>query len=163
MYKKALIAIKPSKILPNEIGVFALRNLPKGTVISNKKVVREKLFKLKTYNNLDKITKERVDGFLGVVYDGFFSNEDINQMPISWHCNHSCEPNIGYNKKSEMITLRCISTNQELLLDYALCNTHPKWELKCRCGSKKCRGIITGNDWKNVDYFKKNLDISCWY
>lgn len=155
-YPPAIIAIKCSKRFPSQVGVFALRNLKKGTIIGKARFGGERLFSKKVYESLDKITKDRVNAFCGMVYDGFFSVPDINYMPIHHQCNHSCNPNIGFDRHDNMILIKNVRANNELFLDYGFVNTDPDFTLRCKCGSKKCRKIVTGNDWKDSDYFKKN-------
>jgi hypothetical protein len=38
---------------------------------------------------------------------------------------------------------------EEVTMDYAMHFADPHWMMKqpCRCGSRLCRGQITGNDW----------------
>jgi len=59
------------------------------------------------------------------------------------HCylNHSCKSNVFYytiNKIGFLLSMREILENEELTLDYSLCNFDGQvWE--CRCGSSNCR------------------------
>ena len=154
-FPKAIIGIKCSKMLPGEVGVFALRNLKKGTIYGRADYGGEKMFSKKVYKSLDKITQKRVHDFCGMYDDGFISIPDVNYMPIHYHCNHSCEPNAGF-KNDNMVLIKDVNAGEEILLDCAFSTTDPDFVLHCKCGSKKCRKIITGNDWKNPEYFKKN-------
>jgi len=57
--------------------------------------------------------------------------------------NHSCRPNcylriVGH--RVEVYTLRAIKPGEELLIDYG--QTPHLGGMKCRCGSKKCKGSI---------------------
>lgn len=75
--------------------------------------------------------------------------------------NHSCDPNCGIRVNEtgahNFVAIREISVNEEITFDYAMRNYiidyFPK---KCMCGSKKCRGRITGwidlPDEKKKDY-----------
>ncbi len=155
-FPPAIIEIKASKLLPGEVGLFALRGLLKGEIINDATQVREKLYSLEAYRNLDEITKYQVDKFCAVAYDGFYSIPNINYLPISWFCNHSCDPNVGFDRNDNLVLIKDVGTGEELFLDYAFCITNPEWSLVCRCGSTKCRRIITGNDWKNPEYFNAN-------
>ena len=57
------------------------------------------------------------------------------------YLNHSCEPNVFYyttNKIIFLLAMRDIKENEELTLEYSLCNFGGKvWD--CRCGSSNCR------------------------
>ena len=46
--------------------------------------------------------------------------------------------------------MRDIQAGEELCHDYAMARSLT-YELKCRCGSNLCRGIVTGEDWKRKD------------
>jgi len=72
--------------------------------------------------------------------------------------NHSCEPNCGIEVNEsgahDFVAIKDISVNEEITFDYAMRNYiidyFPK---KCMCGSKRCRGRITG--WENLPDEKK--------
>ena len=56
--------------------------------------------------------------------------------------NHSCDPNAGIRKRSELFALRDIAKGQEITYDYSATIAPTEWSMKCKCGSKLCRGII---------------------
>jgi len=66
--------------------------------------------------------------------------------------NHSCDPNCGIHVNEtgghDYIAMRNISVGEELTFDYAMRNYTIDFFPNCGCGSKKCRGKITG--WKNL-------------
>jgi SET domain-containing protein len=151
-----IITAKPSKLIPGEIGLFALRNLKKGTIINKAFACGEKFFSKYVYDKLDNITKNAITTYCTKVYDGFFSIPDLNYLPLQSFCNHSCEPSCGFDAKGNSVLIRNVRKGEEITIDYGFMNTDPKYRLQCLCGSKKCRKIITGNDWKNPEYYKKN-------
>ena len=69
--------------------------------------------------------------------------------------NHSCKPNAGFNGQIFLVSMRDICKGEEITFDYGMVLYRTKgiksYKLKCLCGSKKCRGYITDNDWKNLD------------
>jgi uncharacterized protein len=70
--------------------------------------------------------------------------------------NHSCDPNCGMMDSVRVITMRDISLNESLTLDYAMINSG-KRELNgdcflCQCGADMCRRTITGKDYRMVGY-----------
>ena len=72
--------------------------------------------------------------------------------------NHSCSPNCGIavNKSGghDFVAIRDFSEDKEITFDYAMRNyTIDYFPSKCRCGSKNCRGKITG--WKDLTSEKK--------
>ncbi|MFA7209123.1 MAG: SET domain-containing protein-lysine N-methyltransferase [Parcubacteria group bacterium] len=156
-FPPVIIGVKPSKMLPGEAGLFALRSLKKGTIIIDHDFsYSDKFFGKDVYEKLDRITKEVVGHFGTQVQDGFYAVPNMNYMPIAWLGNHSCEPNMGYDKKGSLILIKNVKSGEELTHDYGFSVTDPEYKMPCLCGSKNCRKIITGNDWKNPEYFKKN-------
>ncbi len=73
--------------------------------------------------------------------------------------NHSCDPNVGIVGQIFFVAMRDIKIDKDIVFDYAMVLYHPKntkpYKMKCLCGSKDCRGIITDNDWKIKKLQKK--------
>lgn len=69
--------------------------------------------------------------------------------------NHSCNPNAGFTGQIGLVAMRDITSGEEVCLDYAMCDGTPYDEFICSCGSKYCRGNITGEDWKRPDLRKR--------
>ncbi len=72
--------------------------------------------------------------------------------------NHSCDPNCGIRVNEtgahDYVAMRNISINEEITFDYAMRNYNVDYFPKqCMCGTKKCRGKITG--WKDLPDEKK--------
>ena len=68
---------------------------------------------------------------------------------VTYFINHSCEPNVWMENAYTLAAKRDINKGEELTIDYAIFegdNYKSKWE--CKCGSKLCRKMITGSDWK---------------
>ncbi|MFA5801280.1 MAG: SET domain-containing protein-lysine N-methyltransferase [Thermoleophilia bacterium] len=74
--------------------------------------------------------------------------------------NHSCDPNCGISVNEtgahDFVAIREIIADEEITFDYAMRNYgigfFPK---QCGCGSKGCRGKITG--WKDLPDERKKL------
>jgi SET domain-containing protein len=68
--------------------------------------------------------------------------------------NHSCDPNLRAHtwhedeKKIVYYSRRPIKAGEELTVDYHF-DWDPKNQVKCTCGSPKCRGTINDPAWKN--------------
>ena len=85
-------------------------------------------------------------------------NEYVLHAGLITKVNHSCDPNCGIRANEtgahDYVAIKIISVNEEITFDYAMRNYiidyFPK---KCMCGSKKCRGKITG--WKDLPGEKK--------
>ncbi|MEZ0227737.1 MAG: SET domain-containing protein [Planctomycetota bacterium] len=59
------------------------------------------------------------------------------------YMNHHCDPAVRGVTPQFQITVRDVHPGEELTCEYAECNID---FLECRCGSKKCRGPIKGED-----------------
>jgi uncharacterized protein len=69
--------------------------------------------------------------------------------------NHSCEPNCGLAGQIVVVALRGIEAGEQLTFDYAMCDGYPEILFSCECGSKKCRGEVTGDDWRHLELQKR--------
>ncbi len=57
--------------------------------------------------------------------------------------NHSCEPNAGFlDGQPVLYALRDITNGEEICWDYSTSICEAGWSLACRCGSRRCRGVI---------------------
>ncbi len=64
------------------------------------------------------------------------------------HLNHSCDPNIGVRGQITFVAMRDIPPGAELTIDYAMIDGDPSERMECACGSRACRRVITGGDWR---------------
>lgn len=69
---------------------------------------------------------------------------------IKLYNNHSCNPNCGMHGEITFVAMREIAVGEELTIDYAFVDNED-YSFECHCGSKNCRHIITGFDWKIKD------------
>ncbi|MFA6568144.1 MAG: SET domain-containing protein-lysine N-methyltransferase [Victivallales bacterium] len=81
--------------------------------------------------------------------------------------NHSCSPNAGLKGQIVLVAMREIEADEEITFDYAMC-LHPspgapRYEMKCCCGAKKCRGVVTEDDWQRRDLRKRYKGYFSWY
>ncbi len=60
--------------------------------------------------------------------------------------NHSCTPNAGIHGLYKLVAMRNISTDEEILLDYAVTENSDWYMENCLCGSPNCRKNIHGYD-----------------
>jgi SET domain-containing protein len=119
-------------------GVFAVRNFRKGEV-----VVRWDVSHKFTHEGLKKLSQDD-QNHTSYIGKGIY----VLMQPPSKFVNHSCEPNT-YVKNYCDTALRNIKKGEEITTDYSL-NGVDAWELKCNCGSKKCRKIVYG-DFRKLD------------
>lgn len=67
------------------------------------------------------------------------------------YLNHSCDPNAGFDGQIVVVAIRDIAPEEEVCIDYAMCDSSPYDEFDCACGAATCRGRVTGNDWMRPD------------
>ena len=78
------------------------------------------------------------------------------------HLNHSCEPNLGLQGQIVFVAMRDIAAGEELTVDYAMIGDEPD-EMRCHCGNKGCRGLITGFDWRRSELQKRYHGYFSWF
>jgi len=154
---EVIIELKPSRIVNGEVGVFSVKDLAKGTIIWDGGQQEESFFSWSVYRKLDKVTQRKVDAFCLGTQQGFYSPPDINYLTIPWYLNHSCNGNVGFDRKGNFILIDSIEGDIELCYDYGLAESNPRFKMKCMCRSENCRKIITGNDWRDPQFRKANL------
>jgi uncharacterized protein len=77
--------------------------------------------------------------------------------------NHSCDPNCRMyvvGNRAFLYSLYVIPVGAELTFDYSTTSTdtHETWKMNCKCGSYKCRKVISG--FQYLDSTLKNNYIS---
>jgi hypothetical protein len=153
-----IIELRPSRMIKGEIGLFAVRNLKKGTIIALATRMGETFVSWTAYNQSDKKTQIKIQQFCLQTNEGFYIPDDLNYLSVPWYMNHSCSYNVGFDKDGNYITARDIVNGEELVIDYGLAISNPVYKLTCKCKSKNCRKEITGNDWHNDKFITKNKD-----
>ena len=144
------IIVKKSKV--DRKGVFARKNIKKGEVIiiwHPKKIV--------TKTKLKKLSEDE-QNHTTPTGDGRYIVMGVPERYV----NHSCNPNCYIKMKTiaikDVYALRDIQEGEELTSDYTLTSVDQFagmgfWEGDCKCGSKNCRGILTG------DFFTLSKEI----
>lgn len=88
---------------------------------------------------------------------------------VKIYINHSCNPNCGLRGEITFVAMREIQEGEEITFDYAFLDNED-YEFVCSCGSKNCRHIVTGYDWRIksiqekyypyfASYLKEKIDI----
>jgi uncharacterized protein len=90
------------------------------------------------------------------IADGFHlaAVQEAEYEPVMLFLNHSCEPSVGFAGNVVLVAMRNISAGEELTTDYALFDDHDE-AMRCRCGTRSCRGTISGRDWQRPDLQRK--------
>lgn len=74
---------------------------------------------------------------------------------VAHHANHSCEPTLWHVGAHELATRHPLAAGDELTVDYATLSGADGLDLSCRCGSGRCRGRITSDDWRLPDLWER--------
>ncbi|MFA5745065.1 MAG: SET domain-containing protein-lysine N-methyltransferase [Candidatus Paceibacterota bacterium] len=126
------LVIKSTKKYGN--GVFATEEIKKGEVIHVLSGQRmDSVEMAKRVNS----KKEYIDDPFQI---GKRTYIDLNEFSRTF--NHSCDPNGGIRKRSELFALRDIKNGEEITYDYSATIAPTRWSMKCKCGSKNCRKIL---------------------
>ncbi|MCH7493002.1 SET domain-containing protein [Patescibacteria group bacterium] len=133
---------EPSQSLIQGSGVFAKKKIYKGESVGVLGGVVVHKNQIKKYWQLMTHVGIQID-------DSFFivptTREELEKHGVF---NHSCEPNIGFSNSITFVTIKDIEPGQELVFDYAFCETL-RDSFTCRCGTKTCRKKISPEDWKS--------------
>ncbi|MFA5992915.1 MAG: SET domain-containing protein-lysine N-methyltransferase [Candidatus Pacearchaeota archaeon] len=122
-------------------GLYANKNFKKGELL-----FKIDLSKLKTYSS-EETKNHPQNEHADYVGKGRYV---ITFHPYSY-INHSCNPNVLIKhdtiKKSRFYAMRDIKVGEQLTYDYgvnALDQIDKElWKVKCKCGSKNCRKILS--------------------
>lgn len=124
-----LIYVKQTK--DRGIGVFATQDIKKDELIAE--------FRGPVVNieSLEGIPREVQDHLYNIGIGKYI----IAKEPAV-RTNHSCEPNAGIKDDVYLVAMRNIKKDEEVTFDYSMI-TADNWELKCACGTKSCRKLIS--------------------
>lgn len=99
------------------------------------------------------------DNGLQITEDLVLSIRDKHHLGGINFFNHSCNPNAGIKGQIFLVAMRAISIGEEITFDYAMTlgksEIAPSYNMKCLCGERNCRGVITDEDWKIPELQKK--------
>lgn len=70
--------------------------------------------------------------------------------------NHSCDPNCGLLGETVLIAKQDIEVGEELTFDYGTCDASDYDEFDCACTARRCRGRVTGDDWRDPTFQARN-------
>jgi len=152
-YISGKIYLSNSKI--HNIGMFAKEKICKGDIVF-----------IKGGHILEKheiYTSKTINSYLPID-DNFFIAARTKQEEelVKLFINHSCDPNCGLRGEITFIAIDDIQKNEELTCDYAFIDNED-YTFECTCGSKMCRGTVTGYDWKRKDIQQKYLNFFASY
>ncbi|HAN09484.1 MAG TPA: SET domain-containing protein-lysine N-methyltransferase [Clostridiales bacterium] len=137
------------------VGTFAREDIKKGEMIyirSGTLMTKKEAFYYKTADGYWPITDDYV---LAATNEDEFKLQKV-------YVNHSCDANCGIRGEITLVAMRDIKKGEEITQDYGLLDNE-EYSFKCNCGSKNCRGIVTGFDWKIEELQKKYYDYFASY
>jgi hypothetical protein len=106
-----------------------------------------------TTDDFESLSEEMQNFPFQIGDDLFLAPRDEEDIGVGERINHSCDPNVGFSGPIHLVALRDIEAGEQIFLDYATCvaSDDGAFVMECTCGSPKCRGTITGEDWKLAD------------
>lgn len=132
-------------------GVFSTRPYSKGEVVhtlSGNKLTLEQIVARVVSGN------ENEDDIFQIGKRRYYDLNEISRL-----FNHSCNPNMGIRKTSELFALRDIDKGEQLTYDYSTSVAPTDWIMRCHCGEKNCRRKIqdiTTIPRKQLEYYVAN-------
>ncbi|HEY2614278.1 MAG TPA: SET domain-containing protein-lysine N-methyltransferase [Chthoniobacterales bacterium] len=76
--------------------------------------------------------------------------------------NHSCDANLGVRGNIVFVAIRPIRAGEELTHDWCMTDDDD-YSVECRCGSSKCRQILSGKDWRRPELQERYAGYFSWY
>ena len=143
------------------VGVFAAEDIKKGTTIAT---LCGEIIGFDECLKRIKAGKEEQTDSLQV---GLERDMDLDEFSRIF--NHSCQPNAGLRRTSELIAISRIKRGREITYDYSATvgPNIPKqlWTMRCRCRSKNCRksiGNVLTVPKKQLDKYRKAGALQDW-
>ncbi|MGC1176974.1 MAG: SET domain-containing protein [Candidatus Saccharimonadales bacterium] len=146
----------PSKT--HHLGFFAKEHIKKGEVLAIKggHIIDRKTL----LDNLKVIQSSQLQ-ITDDLYIAPLNSEETQQSMV--YCNHSCEPNGGYQGQVVFMAMRDIAAGEEILSDYAMYLDDDIMRFDCNCQTVSCRKLITGRDWQRPELQAKYKGYFVWF
>lgn len=126
-------------------GLFATVDIPRRSLVvfDTGRVVTEKEYLSFT------LTQKR--GTYQIDARTFLAPHNFDNPNLELLVNNSCNPNLFHAGRGLWLAWRRIKAGEEITCDYVVFQTNEYGEYDtytCLCGSKNCRGRLSGDDWK---------------
>ena len=131
--------------------MFAVEPIATGEVVVDYSDGTGKILSTK---EADALYEQGNDYMLQVDDDLFFVATNGEELEDADFLNHSCDANLGVRGSLRFVALRDIEAGEELTFDYAMTESS-EWRMECGCGSSRCRGAVTGKDWRLPELRKR--------
>ncbi len=104
-----------------------------------------------------KVNKGKKDALDNPDWIGIAKDQWIDPARPYKFLNHSCDASAGIKGRLSLVALRDMKEGDEITIDYSTIEGDALWEMKCACGSKKCRGIVRSIQYMPEDSYKHYL------
>jgi uncharacterized protein len=154
-YRSPKTAVRPSPIQGQ--GLFAAAPIARGEIVA-----------VKGGHVLSRAQWAALEPVLGpaeiqLTEDLVIAPVNADEQPGSMlYSNHSCDPNTAIRGQIVLVAMRDIAAGEELTHDWATTDDGD-YELACRCGSPRCRGVVTGKDWMKPELQARYRGWFCWF
>jgi hypothetical protein len=124
-------------------GVFTTKNIDKDTVVIVWGGVVVSIDEFRSGHGVKHTN-------VGIADDKFLVAPTDSEFSLDDYMNHSCDPNLWLKDAITLVSRRDIFSGEELTFDYAIELADESYIMKveCNCGSKLCRKVVTGRDWR---------------
>ena len=178
---KIVVGNADGKYGTGNMGVFASQNIQQGEFIFKcdtstcDYIIRDTTDSLKTKDEFIKCCEMNPDCKDFMLNYQYMVDHDTYLLPRLWKekkllciCaffNHSCNPNSGLNGNASIVSLKNITEGEELTFDYQILDTEASFYsgLSCKCGSNNCRGVLSFDQYRNIEWQNKFYDYSTTY
>jgi hypothetical protein len=147
-YRSPKTEVRESKI--HGRGLFAIADIARDEVVAVKggHIVDGKTLREKIVPRLGPVEIQIDDDlFITPVTD---EERELSML----YSNHSCDANLGMRGEITFVAMRDIRANEELTHDWATTDDDD-YSVECKCGTSRCRGLLTGKDWQRPDLQKR--------
>ncbi len=142
-YPPARYELRPSRIVPGHVGLFALFRIEAGdVVVPDSFFDQTRLIPWSEMATIDPVTRGKLIQYCHKSSKGVYAPQNINHISIGYFINHSCDPSMAVNTKGDYVALRAISANEELTADLEKSMKKTCSEFVCSCQAPDCRKII---------------------
>lgn len=108
--------LQASKI--HGIGVFAIRNIPKGTYVFPQDDEELVWINKRELVGLSAELRKLYDDFCVIKGDLYGCPSDFNKLTPTWYFNESQTPNVASDKEFRFFATRLVKKGEELTVDY---------------------------------------------
>ncbi len=116
--------LKPSPI--HGVGVFAIRNIPKGTYIFPDDDEELIWIDKRILGRLSSEQRKLYEDFCIIKGDLYGCPRSFNNMTPAWYLNESATPNIASDNAYRFFAMRDIKKGEELTVDYDTYSDQPR-------------------------------------